>query len=134
MILVDTNVWSEMVSRNGEPGVIAWLIRHEPRLLLSVLVIAEIRAGYENPRAAGFRHRLERWLAELETSYADRIVPFDRHDAHIFGQLAARRTIGGNIIDVQLAAQAITRNVPLATRNGTDVAWTGCKLSNPWEE
>lgn len=132
MILVDTNVWSETVSRKREPGVIAWLTDNDPRLLLSVLVIAEIRTGYENPRAQSFRPRLERWLAEMETTYADRILPFDRHDAHIFAQLAAKRTIGSNTLDLQLAAQAIARNVPIATRNVADFAWTGAKLINPW--
>lgn len=132
MILVDTNVWSELVSRRSDPGVIAWIGDHEPRLLLSVLVIAEIRAGYDKPRAKSFRPRLERWLAQLETNYADRIVPFDRHDAHIFGQLAAQRTLGSNTLDVQIAAQAIARNVPIATRNVNDFAWTGVRLINPW--
>ena len=132
MILVDTNVWSETVSRKSEPGVIAWLTNNETRLLLSVLVIAEIRTGYENPRAQSFRPRLERWLAEIEATYADRIIPFDRHDAHIFAQLAAKRTIGSNILDAQLAAQAIARNVPIATRNVKDFAWTGVRLIDPW--
>ncbi|MGL4314439.1 MAG: PIN domain-containing protein [Sphingomonas sp.] len=132
MILVDTNVWSETASRNREPRVISWLAANDARLMLSVLVIAEIRAGYEAPRARPFRLRLERWLADLETSYADRIVPFDRHDAHIFGQLAAQRTLGGNTIDAQLAAQAIARDVPIATRNAKDFAWTGARLIDPW--
>lgn len=134
MILVDTNVWSEMVSRNGEPGVIAWLTNNEPHLLLSVLVIAEIRAGFEKPSARSFRPRLERWLAQLETDYADHIIPFDRHDAHVFGQLAAQRTLGSNTLDVQIAAQAIVRNIPVATRNTADFAWTGVKLINPWAD
>lgn len=132
MILVDTNVWSETVSRNREPRVIAWLAANEPRLYLSVLVIAEIRAGYEAPRARGFRPRLERWLADLETTFAGRTIPFDRHDAHIFGQLAARRTLGGNALDAQLAAQAIARDMTIATRNVKDFAWTGARLVDPW--
>ena len=134
MILVDTNVWSEIVSRNSEPGVIAWLADNDERLLLSVLVIAEIRAGFEKPSARSFRPRLERWLAQLETDYADRIVPFDRHDAHVFGQLAAQRTLGGNTLDAQIAAQAIVRNIPVATRNTADFAWTGVRLINPWQD
>jgi hypothetical protein len=134
VILVDTNVWSEIVSRNSEPGVIAWLADNDERLLLSVLVIAEIRAGFEKPSAQSFRPRLERWLAQLETDYADRIVPFDRHDAHVFGQLAAQRTLGGNTLDAQIAAQAIVRNIPVATRNTADFAWTGVRLINPWQD
>jgi toxin FitB len=133
LILVDTNVWSELNKRSGELRVTEWLARNEPHLHLSVLVIAELRTGYENPRARSIRLMLERWLEDLESSFADRIEPFDRQDAHIFGQLAARRTVGSKVIDIQLAAQALARDMTLATRNVQDFAWTGAKLVNPWE-
>jgi toxin FitB len=76
---------------------------------------------------------LERWLASLEQRFADRIVPFDAGDAHVFGQLAAQRTLGRTYLDAQLAAQAIARDCVLATRNVKDIAWTGARLVNPWE-
>ncbi|MEP6785671.1 MAG: PIN domain-containing protein [Sphingomonadales bacterium] len=132
MILVDTNVWSELTKRRGEPRVLAWLAEHDDSLRLSVLTIAEIRTGYEAARARALRPYFERWLADLETTYDDRIDVFDKHDAHIFGQLAAQRTIGSKIFDVQLAAQAIARDIPIATRNLRDFAWTGVKLIDPW--
>jgi toxin FitB len=134
MILVDTNVWSEMTKRNREPRVMAWLTDNEPQLRLSVLVIAEARRGYELPSARAIKPMLENWLSHLESTYADRIEPFDARDAHIYGQLAAQRTVGGKVLDIQLAAQAIARNIPLATRNVADFAWTGVKLVNPWEK
>lgn len=133
MILVDTNVWSEMTKRNREPRVMAWLTDHEPQLRLSVIVLAEARRGYELPSARAIKPMLENWLSHLEVTYADRIEAFDARDAHIYGQLAAQRTIGGKILDIQLAAQAIARNIPLATRNIADFAWTGARLVNPWE-
>ena len=133
MILVDTNVWSELNKRRGELRVVEWLGRNEPQLRLSVLVIAELRAGYENPRARPIRSKLERWLADLESTFADRIEPFDQRDAHVYGQLSAQRTVGKKVLDVQLAAQALARDIPLATRNQRDMAWTGVRLINPWE-
>jgi toxin FitB len=133
VILVDTNVWSELSKRNGDRRVIEWLGRNEPQLHLSVLVIAEIRAGYENPRAQAIRSMLERWLASLEMAFVERTENFDTRDAHVYGQIAARRTIGSKVVDIQLAAQAIARNGTLATRNVRDVAWTGARLVNPWE-
>ncbi len=132
MTLVDTNVWSEVTKRHGDPRVIAWLAANEPQLRLSVLVIAEARRGYELPGARAIRPMLENWWQRLELRYADRIEPFDARDAHIYGQLAARRTVGGKVIDIQLAAQAIARGIPLATRNITDFAWTGVRLVDPW--
>ncbi len=133
MILVDTNVWSELNKRSGELRVMQWLARNEPHLRLSVLVIAELRAGYENPRALPIRPKLEKWLIELEAAFAGRIDVFDARDAHIYGQLAAQRTIGAKVLDVQLAAQALSRGMAVATRNVKDFAWTGVKVVNPWE-
>lgn len=133
MILVDTNVWSEMTKRRPEPRVIEWLMAQELRLRLSALTIAEARRGYELPAAQPIKLMLENWLSHLERTYADRIEPFDARDAHVYGQLAAQRTVGGKVMDVQLAAQAIARNIPLATRNLKDFAWTGVRLIDPWD-
>ena len=134
MILVDTNVWSELNKRRGDFRVIEWLGRNEAQLRLSVLAIAELRAGYENPRARPIRPKLELWLADLETTFADRIETFDARDAHVYGQLAAQRTIGAKVLDVQLAAQALARDMAVATRNVRDFAWTGVKLIDPWSD
>lgn len=133
MILVDTNVWSEVTKRRPEPKVVAWLSDHEPTLRLSVLVIAEIRRGYELPAAVPIRPMLETWLQRLESHYAGRTEPFDARDAHVYGQLAARRTIGAKVLDLQLAAQGIARRCPVATRNVADFAWTGVEVIDPWQ-
>ena len=121
-----------MTKRRGDPRVIAWLAANEPELRLSVLVIAEARRGYELPSARAIKPMLENWWQLLERRHADRIEPFDARDAHIYGQLAAQRTVGGKVLDVQLAAQAIARNIPIATRNINDFAWTGVRVIDPW--
>ena len=121
-----------MTKRRGDPRVIAWLAANEPELRLSVLVIAEARRGYELPGARAIKPMLENWWQLLERRHADRIEPFDARDAHIYGQLAAQRTVGGKVLDIQLAAQAIARNIPIATRNINDFAWTGVRLIDPW--
>ncbi len=134
MILVDTNVWSELTKRQPEPRVIAWLARNEAQLHLSVLVIAELRRGCEMPKARPYRRMFEAGLAELVAAYAGRTESFEVVDAHIFGKLAANRTLGSKTLDVQIAAQSIARNMTLATRNVQDFAWTGVKVVNPWGE
>lgn len=133
MILVDTNVWSELSKRQPERRVISWLASNEAQLHLSVFVIAELRRGCEMPKAKPFRKLFEAGLADLEAAYSTRIVPFDAPAAHIFGHLAAQRVLGSKIIDVQIAAQALARDCALATRNVKDFAWTGVKLVDPWE-
>jgi toxin FitB len=133
LIVVDTNVWSVLVSRHPEPRVIDWLAEHDPVLWLSTVAIGEIRYGAELPKAVAIRPRLITWLHGLEESYADRILPFDTAAAHLFGALRARRPEESKLLDLQLAAQALAHDATLATRNVRDVSWTGVKLINPWE-
>ena len=133
MILVDTNVWSELTRPRPNAAVLDWLMRHEPQLQLSVIVIAEIRRGYELPKAAPHRAGLADWLTGLERRYAGRTISFGPRDAHILGQLAARRTIGGTMLDTQIAAQGLARGWAVATRNIADMEWTGVQLINPWQ-
>lgn len=132
MIIVDTNVWSVQFSRHPDQKVVDWLIAHEADLWLSAIVIAEIRYGAELPNAKPIRRRLVRWLDILETTYADRIMPFDGDAAHIFGALRAHRPGNSALLDLQIAAQALARDCAVATRNVNDFAWTGVKLINPW--
>ncbi|WP_017672556.1 PIN domain-containing protein [Blastomonas sp. AAP53] len=132
MIIVDTNVWSVQFSRHPNPRVVDWLIAHERSLWLSTIVIAEIRYGAELPKAKAIRLRLVRWLDILETTYADRILPFTSDAAHLCGALRAQRPDTTTLLDLQIAAQALAHDCPIATRNVTDFAWTGVKLINPW--
>lgn len=132
MIIVDTNVWSVQFSRHPEPRVVDWLIAHDSDLWLSTIVIGEIRYGAELPEATAIRLRLVRWLDILEATYANRILPFDSNAAHVFGALRAQRPETTTLLDLQIAAQALARDCPIATRNTADFAWTGVRLINPW--
>lgn len=133
MILVDTNVWSELTKPAPDARVRRFLIDHDADLWLSVIVIAEIRRGLEMPKAAHRRPSLLGWLDALEIDYGTRILIFDADMAHLFGALLARRQGEATMLDLQVAAQAIARDAIVATRNVKDFAWTGVKLVNPWE-
>jgi toxin FitB len=132
VILVDTNVWSELTKPAPSQRVCQWLIENDEALCLSVLVIAEIRRGLEMPKAANRRTDLLRWLNGLEATYAPRILPFDADAAHLFGALLARRQGEATLLDLQIAAQAMAADMPVATRNGKDFARTGVALIDPW--
>jgi toxin FitB len=98
-------------------------------------VIAEIRAGIENLDASKKREALEGWLADLEILYSERTLPLDSAAAHVFGTLIAQRKLAQQetkLLDLQIAAQALSRDCPVATRNVRDFAWTGVKLIDPW--
>lgn len=135
MILVDTNVWSELAKPEGDPAVLAWLEANDAELALSTLVIAEIQFGLELPQAAHKRAALILWLRGLEERYWSRVWLFDAGDARSFGRLAARTEVkkrNPQVIDLQLAAQALARNAPVATRNVKDFEWTGVAVIDPW--
>lgn len=136
MILLDTNVWSALNRPAQHPHVPAWIAANAPDIWLSTIVIAEIRLGIENPKGSAKRAALEQWLADIELACAERTLPFDSAAAHIFGALVARRKMEGQqtkLLDIQIAAQAIAHDCPLATRNVKDFEWTGVKLVNPWD-
>lgn len=135
MILVDTNVWSELAKPEGDPAVLAWLEANDAELALSTLVIAEIQFGLELPQAAHKRAALILWLRGLEQRYWSRVWLFDAGDARSFGRLAARTEVkkrNPQVIDLQLAAQALARKAPVATRNVKDFEWTGVAVIDPW--
>ncbi len=136
MILVDTNVWSEQTKADADPIVLAWMEANDDQLVLSTLVIAEIHYGIAMPRAARRRPHLEAWLQGLEDRYWGRVWPFDEGDARAYGRLAASTEANARdpqIIDLQLAAQALARNAKIATRNVKDFAWTGVEVIDPWQ-
>jgi toxin FitB len=135
LILVDTNVWSELTKPRGNPAVLAWLEANDADLALSVLVIAEIRYGIELPGAVHKRPFLQAWLAGLEARYYGQTLPFDADAARCYGQIAARPEVKARepqVIDMLIAAQAQQHGIPIATQNIRDFDWIGVELVNPW--
>jgi len=135
LILVDTNVWSELTKARGDPTVLAWLEANDADLALSTLVIAEIQFGIELATAAAKQHSLAAWLAGLEARYWGQTLPFGRESARHYGRIAARPEVKARqpqIIDMQIAAQALEHAIPLATRNAKDFDWIGVELIDPW--
>lgn len=133
MILADTNVWSETSKPNGSRKVVRWIADNKNQLWLSTIVIAEIRAGIENPDAADKRNEIEDWLATIEKGQASRTLFFDRPAAYALGKLLISKPQDKKMLDALLAAQAIAHDCPIATRNVKDFEWTGVKLINPWD-
>lgn len=131
-MIPDTNVWSELTKLKGQPQVLAWLEDNSAVSWLSVVVIAEIRAGVASPNAGEKRIALEAWLAALEEEYRERTLPFDPDAAHALGKLLVVKPQDAKMLDLLLAAQALSRDCPVATRNVRDFAWTGAKLIDPW--
>jgi predicted nucleic acid-binding protein len=132
-LLLDTNVVSEL-RRGRDPGVTGWASTvPDAELALSVLTLGEIRKGIERLRARdpSQADSFDRWLAQLEDRYADRILPVDARVAREWGRIngpAERNTVDGLI-----AATALVHGLTVATRNRADFDGCGVAVVNPWE-
>lgn len=104
----------------------------DERLFTSVLVIGEIRRGIETIRRRDMRsaRALDRWCAEIERYYSDRVLPLTLRIADEWGRLDAE--FGLPPIDGLLVATARVHGLALVTRNVKDVARTGNDVVNPF--
>lgn len=137
MIILDTNIVSELSSPVPSRFVVDWLNRREQgTLFLPTPVVAELSAGAQDfERRTGSRRYLEP-LQRLLEEYAERIVDFTRDDALVFGSVVARRNAVGRPIkpmDAMIAAICLANGATLATRNVRDFEGLDLKLVNPFE-
>ncbi len=133
--LLDTNIISEARKPNGNPNVRAWLASTKGvDLYLSVLVVGEIRQGIERLRRrdAAQARIYETWLTTLQQDYADRILPITIEIAEEWGRLNVPDAVP--VIDGLMAATAKVQGLTLVTRNTVDLARTGVRLLNPFDD
>ena len=136
MILVDTNVLSELTRPTPEPRVIAWLEVHEPALALPTIALAELRYGIARLPDGRRRSGLLRFWRETCIQFRGRIFSFDQRAAERYGDVAAAAERSGrrlNIQDGQIAAIALVHGMRIATRNVGDFEAAGVAIVNPWE-
>lgn len=140
MIILDTNVLSELMRPDPEQAVIAWMDRQDPaELFLTAITVAEILYGIarlpEGKRKSGLR---ELGAAVLQEDFAGRIISFDETAAARYAEVVCERQLSGrpiNMADAQIAAICRTLSgVTLATRNSAAFEGIGLDLANPWTE
>jgi predicted nucleic acid-binding protein len=133
--LIDTNIISEV--RKGakcDQHVAAWYESiADADIYLSVLVVGEIRKGIERarPNNPAQARALEKWLADVIRSFAERILLIDQAVADEWGRMSARRSL--STIDSLLAATAKMNGMTLATCNLSDVSDLDVRAINPFE-
>ena len=137
MIVLDTNVLSEVMRRVPSARVLAWLAAQPALGLFTTTVTqAEILYGLEFLPQGKRRTALESAVAEVfEEDFAGRILPFDVDAAVMFGKIAAAcQRLGRPIaqFDAQVAAIARSRGAAIATRNTDDFKHCGVVVVNPW--
>jgi predicted nucleic acid-binding protein len=135
--LLDTNVVSEWMKLQSNPGVVHWLANvDEDRVFISVVTLTEIRYGIERMAAGARRKRLEDWVQrELPVRFEGRILPVDEIVADAGGRVVARSEAAGRpveAIDAFLAATAQAHNLTLVTRNQSDFKAVLKTTLSPW--
>jgi predicted nucleic acid-binding protein len=136
VIILDTNVTSELMRARPDPAVTAWLATQPPiELFSTVITVAEISYGLERLPRGRRRRSLEQSYQSLFVGMADHVLPFDVEAALLYGPLVATKEQAGiamDPMDAQMACIAACRGAMIATRNKRDFADCGVRLVNPW--
>jgi predicted nucleic acid-binding protein len=137
VIVLDTNVVSELMRPSPAPAVARWLAAQASgAVFLSAITEAELRYGIallpDGKRRTALAGAVE---AMVQEDFRGRVLAFDSAAAAAYAEIAAgRRQLGRPIsqADAQIAAIAKSRGARLATRNTADFAECGIEVIDPW--
>ncbi len=138
MVMIDTNIVSELMRAEPSAEVLSWMDEQTPReLFVTAVTEAEVRTGIallpEGRRRRGLAEACERAFGSL---FAGRVLPFDSDAARTYAGIAAARRVLGRPVsqaDCQIAAIARSRGMAVATRNVRDFEDMGIDIFNPWD-
>lgn len=138
MIVLDTDVLSELTRGRPDPHVVGWLDSlpvHE--VATTAITAAELLHGVSRlpsgRRRAALSDAVKVLLGE---DLEGRVLPFDSTAAERYAEVVAGRERLGRPIgmaDAQIAAVCRAREATLATRNTKDFTDTGVELVDPWQ-
>lgn len=138
MIVLDTNVVSELMKATPDRHVVKWVAAQPSASLFTTSITqAEILHGImllpSGKRRAAIAGAAEAMFVE---DFGGRILPFSSDAAHPYARIATERRRAGRPIshfDAQIAAIAHSAHATVATRNTTDFDDCGVRVVNPWE-
>lgn len=137
MIVLDTNVISELMKPRPSGAALAWMDNQDPvAMYITTVTIAEISYGIHAIPKGRRRAALERsFVRAVDEGFQHRMLPLDQEAAYQYGQIMAARKAAGkplSVCDGQIAAIALSRGFVLATRNTRDFSNCGLELINPF--
>ncbi|WOS65693.1 type II toxin-antitoxin system VapC family toxin [Sinorhizobium fredii] len=136
MIFLDTNVISETLRKSPSEAVISWLVRHDAKIALPTVTIAEIAYGIQKIMPDQRAARLEQALSDWRRRFADRIFGLTEEAAIAYGKIMGAASRQGSTMSApnrMIAAIAQVNGGRLATRNIADFRSTGLDVVSPWE-
>ena len=137
MIVLDTNIVSEVMRVAPDPTVLSWLAASDSSTFyLSTITIAVIVYRLQILPVDQCRRAInDRFERFVEQGFAHRVRDFDGAAAFMHGQIMARRKRLGrplSILDGQNVSMASVNSMTVATRNTADFEDTRIELVNPW--
>ena len=137
MIVLDTNVISELMKPTPAASVIRWIATQAAANLYTTSINqAEILHGIKLLPSGKRRNSIEEAVnAMFVEDFAGRILPFGSDAAEPYARIAAARQRAGRPIsqfDAQIAAIALTAGADVATRNVSDFERCGVGVVDPW--
>ena len=138
MIVLDTNVISELARQVPDPGVLSWLdALAVSDVATTAITAAELRYGIARLPDGHRKRELTVIIRGILTEdFHGRVLPFDERSSVQYADIVtSRERIGSPVViaDAQIAAICRDLSAILATRNTADFEETGIELVNPWE-
>jgi len=127
--LCDTNVLSELVEKEPNPGVVAWA-GGQTAVKLSAVTVEEVFYGL----ARQPKPRIQEWFEGFLGEHAEVLPvsgPVARRAGELRGALAANGATRTQA-DMLIAATAQLHRLTLVTRNGRDFDGCGIPVLDPW--
>ena len=138
MVVLDTNVLSEVLRPEPTLGVLNWLSRQPANSVFTTAVTkGEILYGVRILTDGQRRRKLWDAASEMfEEDFAGRVLSFDGDAAAYYADIGATRRAAGRPIsqfDATIAAITRSHGATLATRNTKDFEGCGIEILNPWD-
>jgi len=138
MIVLDTNVVSEVMKPEPHPAVLAWLNDQSAETLyLSSVTLAELFFGIGALPNGKRKELLTQTLDGLMKLFKSRILPFDTEAARHYAELAVTakaKGLGFPTPDGYIAAIATSHGYLVASRDTAPYEAAAVKVINPWNE
>ncbi|HUG61970.1 MAG TPA: type II toxin-antitoxin system VapC family toxin [Methylomirabilota bacterium] len=136
MILLDTNVVSEAMTREPHPRVRAWLdAQAAETMFLSSITVAELLFGIGALPAGKRKDALAAALHDVLDVFAARTMPFDTSIARRYADLAVSARAAGKGFptpDGYIAAIAAAHGFTVASRDTSAFIAAGLTVIDPW--
>lgn len=136
MIVLDTNVVSELMRSAPNERVVSWVTQQSSvELATTSVTLAEVRYGILRLPDGRRQSQLLEAFDDVFAAFREHVLPFDATAAEQYADIATARERAGQPIsgcDGQIAAICRSHRAGLATRNTDDFDGLGLEIVNPW--